>query len=187
MHRSRSRGAELWEKRCRCSAKLVVFQRKYFDDKYVDFQGGEGGARRCLWVLGQVKVKVRVRVWFKVQPSVMCTLPIYGGDYLCKQGLLKVSLRVWCVFACRVRAMSRRHLLNERPAGYLFSCGSSFLCIPYSHWGAGETYAPALVLAVGRMLKFCLGLGLGLQLATAVRSLNSWRDEQTHTQRERGR
>ncbi|WDK15431.1 hypothetical protein CGRA01v4_06712 [Colletotrichum graminicola] len=26
------------------------------------------------------------------------------------------------------------------------------------------------------MLKFCLGLGL--QLATAVRSLNSWRDEQ---------
>ncbi|WDK15430.1 hypothetical protein CGRA01v4_06711 [Colletotrichum graminicola] len=73
MHRSRSRGTGLWEKRCRCSAKLVVFRRKYFDDKYVDFQGGEGGARRCLWVLGQVKVKVRVRVWSKVQRDVHTT------------------------------------------------------------------------------------------------------------------
>lgn len=35
--------------------RVGVLGAGIFDDEYVDFQGGEGGASCCLWVLGQVK------------------------------------------------------------------------------------------------------------------------------------
>lgn len=54
--------------------------RRYFDDKYVDFQGGEGGARCCLWVLGQVKQ-------MQFQGPVPCTC---GGAFA--PGSLKTPL-----------------------------------------------------------------------------------------------